>query len=360
MATRSILGALLLALATFAFADGPSPPIPNTPAGHALGSWLTAFNSGDRATIEVFTKSQAAWLSPDRIMSWRAEVGGYDLLTILSSERTELVFRVRARARPAEEIGRVMVTANDPPLITELGTYSLPPGATFIGFRVDGPTRTNLIKIARSKLTEHYVFPEVGKTMALEIAKRAKQGAYSTTDGEVLAKLLTADMRAISHDRHLQVTFRPFRLSLVSANKGAAAQRLELRECAFDKIERSPSNIGYIKFDGFVRSDACADVRTAAITFLAGVDALIFDLRENRGGDGSDTGPDLLSYLFEQPTHLSDFWDRTTDRTTQTWVQPAGRQYHGGAQPCGGRRECITRNYRRPIFPVSLRTEGSS
>jgi retinol-binding protein 3 len=160
----------------------------------------------------------------------------------------------------------------------------------------------------------------VGKTMALEIAKRAKQGAYSKTDAESLAKLLTADMRGISHDKHLVVTFKPFRLPVVAPDKGSDNPPPEAKHCAFDRVERSPNNIGYIKFDGFIASDVCADVGTAAMTFLAGVDALIFDLRDNHGG--SDKAPDLLSYLFEQPTHRSDFFDRTTGRTTQTWIQP--------------------------------------
>ena len=46
-------------------------------------------------------------------------------------------------------------------------------------------------------------------------------------------------------------------------------------------------------------------------------------MKDNHGGGGSDKGPDLLSYLFDQPTHFSDFWDRTTGKTSQTWIQPA-------------------------------------
>lgn len=333
MGIRSFLGALLSMLPALALADRSAPSVPDTPAGHALGSWLNAFNSSNRAGMESFIKAQASWLNLDSVMGWRAEVGGYDLLAIYSSERTEVVFRVRARVSPAEEIGRVKVTATDPALVTELGTVLIPPAATFVGFQVDGAARTNVINTSIAKLIAHYVFPEVGKTMGLEIAKRAKQGAYAKTDGESLAKLLTADMREISHDKHLLVTFKPFRLPAVAPDKGSGSAQPEAKNCAFDKVERLPNNIGYIKFDGFVASDACADVRTAAMTFLAGVSALIFDLRDNRGGGGSDKGPDLLSYLFEQPTHLSDFWDRTTGQTTQTWIQPSVPEKRLGTIP---------------------------
>jgi hypothetical protein len=323
MATRALLGALLSVLPALALADGAAPSIPDTPAGHALGSWLKAFNSDDRAGIESFIKRQASWLNLDSLMSWRAEVGGYDLLAIYSSTRNDVTFRVRAKLSPSEEIGRVTVTAADPAQVTELGTFLIPPGATYVGFQIDGATRANVINTSIATLTEHYVFPEVGKTMAIQIAMRAKQGAYSKTDGEGLAKLLTTDMRGISHDKHLVVTFKPFRLPAVAPGNGSSNAQPEAKNCAFDKVERLPNNIGYIKFDGFIASDACADVRTAAMAFLAGVDALIFDLRDNRGSGGSDKGPDLLSYLFEQPTHFSDLWDRTTGQTTQSWIQPA-------------------------------------
>jgi len=322
MATRSFLGTLLSVLPALALAEGSAPSVPDTPAGHALGAWLTPFNSGDRSGIESFIRTEASWLKLDSVMSWRAEVGGYDLLAIYGSNQTDVVVRLRAKATSAEEIARVTVTATDPAQVTELGTFRIPPGATYIGFQLDGETRTTVINTAMAKLAEDYVFPEVGKTMSLEIAKRARQGAYSRTDGESLARLLTADMQGISHDRHLVVTFRPFRLRAVAPDERGGSAQPKAKDCAFDRVERLPNNIGYLKFDAFVSSDACADVRTAAMTFLAGVDALIIDLRDNHGGGGSDKGPDLLSYLFEQPTHLSDFWDRTTGQTTQTWIRP--------------------------------------
>jgi C-terminal processing protease CtpA/Prc len=190
-----------------------------------------------------------------------------------------------------------------------------------------------VIDTSIAKLTEHYVLPDVGKTMAVEIARRAKQGAYAKADGESLAKLLTADMRGISHDKHLLVAFRPYRLPAPAPDKAGGNAPPQAKDCAFDKVERLPNNIGYIKFDGFVAGDTCGDIRAATMIFLAGIDALIFDLRDNRGGGGSDKGPDLLSYLFEQPTHFSDFWDRTTGQTTQTWIQPAAPEIRLGLIP---------------------------
>jgi retinol-binding protein 3 len=322
MTPRLFLWALLSLVPAVALADGSAPSIPHTPAGRALGTWLAVFNAGERTGIESFIKEQASWLNLDSVMRWRAEVGGYDLLAIYTSDRTAIAFGLRPKIGRDEEVGKIAVSATDPRLVTELGTFIIPPGATFVGFGVDGATRKSVVNASIAQLAEHYVFPDVGKAMAIEIAKRAKQGAYSVADGESLASLLTADMRGISHDKHLQVTFKPFRMPAAVPNKESGGTQTEAKNCAFDKVERMPNNVGYIKFDAFVGSDVCADVRTASMDFLAGIDALIFDLRDNHGGGGSDKGPDLLSYLFEQPTHLSDFWDRKTGRTTQDWIQP--------------------------------------
>jgi hypothetical protein len=43
--TGPFLGALLCILPGLALADASAPPIPDTPAGHALASWLNAFKT---------------------------------------------------------------------------------------------------------------------------------------------------------------------------------------------------------------------------------------------------------------------------------------------------------------------------
>ncbi len=57
------------------------------------------------------------------------------------------------------------------------------------------------------------------------------------------------------------------------------------------------------------------------MNFLANVDAIIFDLRENGGGD-----PKMIAfistYLFSDATHLNDLWERKGDVTHQYWTLP--------------------------------------
>jgi C-terminal processing protease CtpA/Prc len=54
---------------------------------------------------------------------------------------------------------------------------------------------------------------------------------------------------------------------------------------------------------------------------LNDTDAIIFDLRDNGGGDPKMVAL-MASYLFEQPTHLDDFYNRSQDSTQESWTPP--------------------------------------
>ena len=133
-----------------------------------------------------------------------------------------------------------------------------------------------------------------------------------------------------------------------------ARQKGDLIALVVDQATRSPNHTSPVKHceswpptwrktsdyatvvrscDQEMKGRTCADVRSAAMAFLAGVDALIFDLRDSHGGADPAKGPDLLSYLFDQPVHLSDIYDRTTGRTTEYWIQPVGPEKQLGTIP---------------------------
>jgi Periplasmic protease len=103
--------------------------------------------------------------------------------------------------------------------------------------------------------------------------------------------------------------------------------------CAFDKVERMPDNVGYVKFDGFMDVDVCAQTVAAAMTFVAGTKALIIDLRQNGGGSPAMVAL-VSSYLFDHRTHLNDIWTRRTGATEEFWTRDtvAGRRF-GGTKP---------------------------
>ena len=89
-------------------------------------------------------------------------------------------------------------------------------------------------------------------------------------------------------------------------------------------------NIGYIDLRGFMDPQAGAETVAAAMGFLANTDVLIFDLRQNGGGD-----PNMIalisSYLFgDKPVHLNDMYFREGNRTEEFWTKPDTVKRHFG------------------------------
>ena len=95
---------------------------------------------------------------------------------------------------------------------------------------------------------------------------------------------------------------------------------MEHDNCAFDKVQILPGNIGYIKFDGFMNADCAAN--------RGGCDGLCGSrrcahLRPARQGGGDPAMVTFVaSYLFDRPTHLNDLYNRHENSTTQFWTLP--------------------------------------
>ena len=319
MRTGRFLVAMLALLPALSLAE---VSVPNTPVGHALSSWLEAFNSGDRARAESFDKTYAWGTNLDDLAGWMAETGGYDLLDIYANDQTTIFFRVKARTNGGEEVGRVTVAAAAPVKVTELGTWRIPAGAKVDVVKLDASARTKVINQVAGTFDGSYVDPEIGKKMAADLRKRNARGEYrSALFGIDLAKDLTWDLQQLSHDKHVEVRFsfnaRPAELS---ANQSEAdSRRLAANNCGFQKAEHLQPNIGYLKLDVFADTAICAPTASAAMNFLADGEALILDLRENHGGGGGMV-EFIGSYLFAERTHLDDFYSRAENATKETWT----------------------------------------
>jgi hypothetical protein len=301
--------------------------IPDTPAGRIMSAWLEAFNSGDRTRLDDYFKQYDPEKHAEDFMGFRDRVGGFELLSIEKSEPNRIVFLLKERNSERQALAKFQVNDSDPPRVTSSEVRGIFDGAAIIGFDIDSATRARVIDGAIAKLYEFYVFPEVAKKMAIAVRGRAKRGEYdSVTDGNAFAKLLASHFQDVSHDKHIFVSFSPMRLpedSPTPSPEAMARYRESTREanCAFEKVEHLSGNIGYLKFNGFADPEDCGATAVAAMNFLANVDALIFDLRQNGGGDPKMVAL-LSSYLFEHPTHLNDLWTRKGDETEQFWTLP--------------------------------------
>jgi len=163
-----------------------------------------------------------------------------------------------------------------------------------------------------------YVFPDVARRIQSEL--RAHRGEYRAIGApSALATRLTADMRAVGHDKHLAVNFgeelgvkkNPTPEERQKAHAYDAANGYGVRS-----VRRLPGNIGYIDLAYFSPDPEAGTQLAAVMQTIGGTDALIIDLRRNGGGSG-EAADTLLSYFFEDPVELPSPVERTGGQTTE-------------------------------------------
>ncbi|HJZ50454.1 MAG TPA: S41 family peptidase [Roseiflexaceae bacterium] len=203
---------------------------------------------------------------------------------------------------------------------------------------LDPATRATLIDNLIQKLHDHYVFPEVAQQMDAAIRAKAGSGAYDELMMlEELCERLTADLQAVSHDKHLRLFYHSESVPEDEPERPTPEQLEEFRYAmsllnfGFARVERLPGNVGYLDLRGFCPASVGGEAAVAAMNLLARTGALIVDLRQNGGGD-----PEMIalitSYLFDQMTNLNNMYWRDGDRTQQFWTLPyvPGRRYGAG------------------------------
>src|ERR1700720_4242802 len=139
--------------------------VPDTPAGHTLQAWLDAFNSGDRGRIETYVKTIDQSQSVDGMISFRNQTGGYELLSIESSEQLHIRFRVKEKGGPTTALGNLLVKDEQPPTVGTFGLRALPPGAKLENVTVDAAERKKVIDGVDADLKEFYVEAAVAQQM---------------------------------------------------------------------------------------------------------------------------------------------------------------------------------------------------
>jgi|GEM_PF-115063 len=191
---------------------------------------------------------------------------------------------------------------------------------------LDRTVKGRIIDWVGSKVTEIYVYPDTAKAMAEFIRRQYQNNQYDTvTTLRTFAELLTRDLRSIYPDKHLAVLFDPS-VATADNNPVSEAERMErqkeqwrMHNYGFTKLEQLFGNVGYLKLDGFANSSWARDEAVGVMRFFSNCDALIIDLRDNRGGHGNMVKL-ILSYFFKEATQLSSRYIRKENRIEQTWT----------------------------------------
>jgi hypothetical protein len=304
---------------------------PDTPAGHTLRAFLDAFDSGDHDRIAAYVKEYDPDNDADGLTSFSSQTGGFTLVSIVHSTPDKLSFLVHGRGDNIDAYGTLQLVSTTPPRVKRVSIRAIPPGAKIDDIQLDEAARQKTIDKISEQLTTYYVYPDVAEKMIQAVRDHQKHGDYnSIVDGNEFADALTRDLRAVSQDRHLFVGYDPYVMPAGSsegphqpnpADQARFRQMMEHDNCTFSKVEILNHNIGYIKFGAFPDPDICGPTVVAAMNFVAHTDALIFDLRENHGGDPSMVDF-MVSYLFREPTHINDLTNRHDNETHQYWTLP--------------------------------------
>jgi len=191
---------------------------------------------------------------------------------------------------------------------------------------ITAEVRRAVLDSVRSAILSYYVFPDTAKAMAVYLEDRRKAGTFDTlTNPNALASAITRDLRHAHVDAHLRIAYDP-----QEAARAADTTHQERRDTqARDRKENFyflearilPGNIGYIQFWQF--ADTSAEARKtvrAAMQFVANTDALIIDVRDNRGGSGAMSG-EIGNYFVNHRVHWSDTYNRLTDKWTENWTE---------------------------------------
>ncbi|OKI57718.1 S41 family peptidase [Streptomyces sp. MJM1172] len=189
-------------------------------------------------------------------------------------------------------------------------------------------------------LTEHYVFPEIAEQLADLLQRRLAEGAYDVDDAEELGRLVTADLQSVNGDRHLRLKHHA---DPVSPKQGAAT--LDAMRRDFDsslggapRVQLLDGGVAVVELAPMLFPlEWAAEPLGAALTLASRAQALIVDLRANRGGD-PDTVAFVCSYLLDERTHINTmYWrggERGGERSEQSWSLPhvPGARF-GGSKP---------------------------
>ncbi|WP_154223373.1 S41 family peptidase [Marinicella rhabdoformis] len=191
---------------------------------------------------------------------------------------------------------------------------------------------SQVIESTAKLLNNNYVYPDKAEKIAKQLKKNLKRGAYKKlTDPMLLAEKIQQDLVSVVDDTHLIFEFNPDLVTHLRQDESKLANSWSIEtqspdmhrfNYGFESVKMLEGNIGYIKINNFFDTEFASETATGAMNFLSNSDAIIFDLRQNSGGNWRMVQL-ISSYLFDTtPVHLSGFYWRPEDKHTQNWTLP--------------------------------------
>ncbi|MEO7655390.1 MAG: S41 family peptidase [Sphingomicrobium sp.] len=206
------------------------------------------------------------------------------------------------------------------------------------------PQWDEVVKTLATLIERDYPDAAMAKAVGQSLRSNLRRGKYSRIKPEELASLLTSDLKSLTHDEHLKVSYDPADAKLRSPalsplatepyktpKSPSAKARAIFGQQGYGvvKTELLEGNVGLLRIDNFVPLYDIVRTRLAsAMELLSDSHAMVLDLRQNGGGT-SDTPAYLMSYFFDrEPFVLNRMaWRNLPDDVVKTTREIIGPSY---------------------------------
>ncbi|KAF0698764.1 Aste57867_10622 [Aphanomyces stellatus] len=187
---------------------------------------------------------------------------------------------------------------------------------------IDVTEKADVVARLTKALRANYCIPEKGEQIAAAVETASFDDAATLG---ALAEAVTVQLQAVNNDRHLNVRVTPSKQDEPpTTDKKERKQDENFPEWMLErfadvnygipKVEVLAGRVGYFEWPAMVQLALAKDIVISTLNFLSATEAMIVDLRRCGGGD-PDTADLLYAILFDQETHVNDFYDRPTDVT---------------------------------------------
>lgn len=205
MKTRLIL--LIAALSLGRANLNAQVQLPDTSAGHQLSAWLSAFDSGDKATLLAFLQKNEPQRAADidREMGFRERTGGFNIKKVEECSASKCSAIVQERN--SDQYGRIVLEVEDaePHIIKGLEIRAIPPPAGLAPARLSEGEAVKALKDRLDKAVKEDRF--AGAVLVAKDGKPIFTAAYGMADREKkIANTLNTKFRIGSMNKMFTAT----------------------------------------------------------------------------------------------------------------------------------------------------------
>jgi hypothetical protein len=196
---------------------------------------------------------------------------------------------------------------------------------------------SEIVERVRALVETHYLFPDAGTAVSRILADGLAAGRYPA-DARSLAAAVTADLQSVNGDLHLRLLYhdepqQPREPGDDREEYAAMARWSDQTGGGVARVEHLAGNVGYLDLQPVLfPAVICGELLAAAMSLIAGTEALIIDLRRCLGGEPGTVSL-IISYLWDSElVQLTGLRER--EQLKQSWTLPyvAGRRF-GPAKP---------------------------